>query len=128
MATPAVQIDGLRELRSAVRKAQDVEIKAAVKDANVTLAKRVVAKALPNVPVRTGRLRASVRALGNQSGALGKAGGASVPYAAAIHWGWRARHIRPRPFLTDAADSLEQAAVDEYADALETIVRHLSAH
>lgn len=130
MVKPAVQIEGLRELLAELRKIGDDGLKQAMRDANLAIAKDIVEKALPHVPVRTGRLKRSVRALGNVTGALGKAGSAAVPYAAAIHWGRSAgnvafRHgrqskgqgaISGRPFLQDAAQSVERDVADRYAD------------
>lgn len=114
MPKPAIQVDGLKELQREVRRIKDSELSKQLRDTNRRLADRIVAKALPSVPVRTGRLKSSVKALGRASGAVGKAGGARVPYAPAIHWGWPSRNIAGRPFLKDAADGIEDEAVREY--------------
>lgn len=130
---PEVQVEGLDTLRKALRQIGDRDLKAALADANRKLAKAIVDKALPHVPVgRTGRLRQSVRALGNVSGALGKAGSAKVAYAAAIHWGrdegntnYKAGKyarglsaLQGRPFLWEAAKEVERDVVEQYADEL----------
>lgn len=81
---PAVTVHGLKELRRALKAAEDAAGVALLKAAHKASAEAVVARALPNVPVRTGALRASVRALGSQTKGTAKAGGARVPYAAPI--------------------------------------------
>lgn len=140
MAAPSVTVEGLREVRKELRDFDDRVGKEALKSAHKTLADRVVRKALPRVPVRTGRLKASVRGLGSVTAARGKAGSAAVPYAAAIHWGEGmgninastgatfgrpARNIRGRPFLWDAIDSLEHEAVEEYAHQLDQLINRM---
>lgn len=120
MSKPAFTVDGLDELRRDLRKIKDEGLNDAMKKANKTLADEVVAKADP--PVRTGRLRASVRGLGNLAGAVGKAGSAAVPYAAAVHWG-----AGGRPFLTDAAKKVETTAADRYLDEIDRILEAVRA-
>lgn len=97
-----------------------------MKTIHLELAREVVAKATPNVPVRSGRLRESLRAAGTVRDAIGRVGKASVPYAPVIHWGWAARHIPARPFLTDAAASIERDVADRYdrhvADMLDRVI------
>jgi HK97 gp10 family phage protein len=129
---PAVRIEGLREVRKQLRDFDDKVGRDMLRDAHKQLADRVVELAGPRVPVKTGALAASVRGLGSVSAATGKAGGVSVPYAAAIHWGTGARpglrgphNIKARPFLIDALDRLEPDAADEYANQLERLIRRL---
>lgn len=35
------------------------------------------------------------------------AGGAAVPYAGPIHWGWPSHNIEPQPFIAAAAQDTE---------------------
>lgn len=111
-----IEVEGLDELRRDLKRIGDQGLKDALKAANLRLATDVVAKALPNVPVRTGRLKSTVRGLGNVTGAIGKVGGAAVPYAAVVHW-------RPggRPFLTDAAATIESSVADRYLDEIDQL-------
>lgn len=128
---PGVRVEGADELRRAIRTIKDKELGAALRDANKSAAQVVVDRALPNVPVLSGRLKASVKALGSQRGGSAKAGGAKVPYAAAIHWGRRAGNVgRPpgnrtganpitgRPFLWDAAQTAGDQVVDRYEEGI----------
>ena len=68
----------------------------------------MLAAAQERTPVRTGRLRASGIALG---GVIEF----PVPYAAPIHWGWRAHNIQPNPFLTQGIS----ASQDRWSAAYE---------
>ena len=132
----SIEVEGAKELRSILRQIGDKDLKTGLRLANKTVSQLVVDEALPNVPVRTGRLRQSVKALATQSAAYGKAGSGRVPYAAAIHWGEgtgnvnystgatvgrAARNIRGRPFLWDAADKVINRAVTTYEDAIQDL-------
>jgi hypothetical protein len=55
-----------------------------------------------DVPVKSGRLKATLRAGRGKTKAVVRAGFASVPYAGVQHYGWPARNISAKPFLTDA--------------------------
>lgn len=136
-----VKVEGVTELARQLRRA-GAGTKDAVKDANRSAAEKVVRAALPNVPVRTGRLKASVRALASQKSGRAVAGKAAVPYAAAIHWGEGSgnvnfggggsvrrpnRNIRGNPFLWEAADRMLNQVIEEYegeiSDLLDRTVR-----
>ena len=116
MVKPTIRVEGLNELRRDLRRIKDQGLNDALKAANKEIADEVISRALPNVPVRTGRLRRSVRGLGNLTGAVGKAGGASVPYAAAVHW-----RKGGRPFLYDAAKTVEQDIEDRYMNRIDRL-------
>ncbi len=130
MARPAVgiQIVHLDELRRQLRKIADSDLSDEMVAANKELAKAIVDDALPNVPVLTGRLKRSVRGLGNKGGAVGKAGSAVVPYAAAIHWGRKnGGLIQSRPFLRDAAKNVEKDVADRYWKRVEKVFDAVNA-
>lgn len=140
MSKPAVQVEGMDELRKGLRHINDVGLNQAYKDANKEIADEIVQRALPNVPVLTGKLKASVKAFGNLSGALGKAGNAAVPYAAAIHWGRKfgnvgsppgnhegANPILGRPFLRDAAEAVEPQVADRYLNHIDRVFDEVRA-
>lgn len=118
----AVEVHGAKELRAAIRHAGDEGLKAELKRTNKSAAEVVAEKALPNVPVRSGRLKATVRALGSQKAGRALAGSAGVPYAAAIHWGRKTRGvIQGRPFLWDAAQEHKAEVVAEYERGMERL-------
>lgn len=111
---PAIRVEGLDELRRNLRRVKDSELDDEMKSIHQALAREIVDKALPNVPVRSGRLKASVRSAGTKRDAVGRVGSASVPYAPIIHWGWPARNITGRPFLREAAQQIERGVTDRY--------------
>jgi len=128
MAVAGIVFDGFDELRRDLRRIADKDLQDEMVAANKELAADVVAQALPNVPVRTGRLRQSVRGLGNKSGAVGKAGGAAVPYAAAIHWGRRQGGvIAARPFLWAAGKQIEASVEERYRARVEAVLKAVNA-
>lgn len=135
MVASGVRIEGAQELRAAIRRAQDSGLSKQLALANKTAAQVVVDEATPNVPVKTGRLRRSVRALGSQTRGNVKAGSALVKYAAAIHWGrkvgnvWHHKKgrnpIKGRPFLHDAARQATPRVVATYEAAVDQIVKEI---
>lgn len=117
-----------RALKRELKRIADRGLKQELARANKEIAESIVAKALPNVPVRTGRLKRSLRALGNQSGAIGKAGSSSVPYAAAIHWGRKQGGvIVGRPFLREAANTVDKKVVDIYEKRIKRLFAKVSS-
>lgn len=119
----SMEVEGLKELQKQIRDLGDAELRKQLREANKSVAQMVVDQALPNVPVRSGKLRASLKASATQTSAYGKAGSSvRVPYAAAIHWGYPSRHIRAAPFLWDAADAVLNRAVKEYEDQLQSLI------
>jgi hypothetical protein len=116
-----IKVDGLRRLRADLRKmGEDTQD---LKDANAAVAALVASAAAVRAPRgKTGRLAGSGR--GNR--AVGKAtvtfGGAAVPYAGPIHWGWPARNIKAQPWLYDAAVASQNQWTGQYARALQDII------
>lgn len=125
----AFQVEGLSELRRTLKQIADDAPKA-LREANLTASRRIVEVALPNVPVRTGRLKGTVKAMASATGARMKAGGTTaVPYAPAVHWGTGPRpgmrgphNIRRRAFLWDAREKLAGEVRDEYERQLEALI------
>lgn len=120
-----VTVPGLARLGRDLRKLG--EDTADLKDANKAAGEVVAREAATRAPRGpTGNLAGSGRA----SRAVGRAtvvfGGARVPYAGVIHYGWPARGIEAQPFVFDAADAtrpewlaLYQAGVDEALSKLD---------
>jgi len=117
---PAVEVEGLRNLRRTL-KAAGVSLQD-LKDAHAEVARVVQAAAAPHTPHRTGRLAGSLRGSGTQTAAVVRAGGASVPYAGPIHWGWPNKHIAAQPWIYDAAVASQDAWTGRYLAALEHII------
>lgn len=131
--TRTIKVEGLREVNKALRQIDDKVNKQALRDAHKALAEKVVRSALPHVPVKSGRLLQSVKALASPSAARGRAGGARVPYAPAVHWGTGPRaglrgphNIQRRPFLQRAVFHVEEEAVREFADEIQRIIDRIA--
>lgn len=87
------------------------------------MAARIVAEVgAAKAPKVTGRLAASVRGSGAKTQAVARAGGAAVPYAGPIHWGWPARNIEPQPFLADALEETESVWSPVYERAVDRAI------
>lgn len=135
MPAAGIKVQGAKELRASIKQAENVGLKRQLADAYKSSSEVVVKRALPNVPVRTGQLKGSVRALGSQTRGQVKAGTASVDYAAAIHWGrkvgnvWhglrRPNPIRGRPFLWNAADASVHEVVDIFEAAIGRLLKEI---
>ena len=76
----------------------------------------VVAAARPAAPTLSGALAGTIRAGRGKTKAVIRAGRAGVPYAGVQHYGWPARGISAKPFLSGAVQSTRAqtfAALDE---------------
>lgn len=112
---PQVQVEGARELRTSLKRCGDDL--SDLKEANTVVATTVARAAHP--PMLTGQLAASIRPSGTKTAAQVRAGGARVPYAGAIHWGWPAHNITAQPFLADAAQATEPIWTATYLQAID---------
>lgn len=123
----AVRIEGLKETQKKVRKILDDmdrdAAKGELKSMNTAAAEIVAGRALQLVPVRSGRLRDTVRPSGTQKSARVRAGFARVPYAGPIHFGWAARNITPQPFLYDALDARRREVLDHYDSQIGKLIK-----
>lgn len=119
-AAPVVTVEGARQLRASLKRAgSDLTDMAKV---HATVSRYVSMRAAAMAPRRSGRLSGSVRGNQAKASAVVRAGGARVPYANPIHWGWPARHIRSQPFLVDAAHVTEPTWTRYYLTEVERIV------
>lgn len=108
-ADSPVRLDGVRATSEwlGLMGAPDKALKAANNEAA-----QIVAQAAKRDAVfknSTGRLVRSIRPMSTITTAIVRAGGASVPYAGPIHWGWYYdkhyfiyKNIAPNPFLAKA--------------------------
>ena len=125
-----IGVDGLKELN---KNLQAVGAdKTELQNANFEAAQLLIRRAKPLIPVKSGRLLASVRA-GKAAGyAEARAGLKSVPYANVIHWGWLVvgkrsksslpvgtyKGIAPQPFFSEALGYSYEEIISEYYEAL----------
>lgn len=125
-----VRVVGASELRRAIRRAQDEDLKKELKDANKAAAEMVKAEASSQtVPVKSGALKASLSALGSATKGQVKAGKKSkgtVNYAGVVHYGDPRRNRPPKPFLHEAMAEKWDEVYSTYEKHLEKIVNDLS--
>lgn len=105
----------LRKLSKAGADAQDM------KDLMHSIGMLVAKDA--HAPVRSGALGASLRAGRGKTKAVVRAGGARVPYAGVIHYGWPARNIAPNPFILDALQRQRSTALTKLDEGIQQILR-----
>jgi carbon monoxide dehydrogenase subunit G len=120
MSKDSIRVSGLNQ---AIRALKDIgvpasEIAAAGKDA----AEIVAGEARSLVPVKTGKLRGSIRTATQQRKAIVRAGGARVPYANPIHWGWFRRGIKPNQFFSRAINPNIDKIYKQYFDNLQRLI------
>ena len=119
-ATPNAEIEGLNKLLRALEKLDDAA-KEQFKAVGFRVGEFVAVQAREEVPVRSGDLRGTIRPAKTSRGAKIRAGSARVPYAGPIHFGWRARNIRPNQFLYRAVDKNVDRALDMYLEEVHKI-------
>jgi len=120
MARPTVEIEGLNKLLRALEKL-DEEAKQSFKDVGGRVGRLVAEQAREEVPVRSGALRATIRAANTGRGAKVRAGSKRVPYAGPIQFGWGSRNIRQIRFLYRAVDKKVDVALDMYLEEVHKI-------
>ena len=112
-----IQIDGLKETQQALRELSS-DLKTELKATHKQAAEVIVEGAKRYVPMRTGKLAASIRAAATMTSGKVRAGSAAVPYAGPVHFGWPARRIKPQPFIYDAMDVRRQEVYNLYAQRI----------
>ena len=126
-----VKVTNLREVNKALKAigVPNDAIKAAGKESGQLVANE--AKTL--VPVRTGKLRNSIRVGATARGRITVSAGnnrstkSAVPYANPIHWGWFKRNIKPQPFFSRALGYTRGEIYDNYFNQLEKLIAVESA-
>jgi len=127
-----VKVVGLNEAVRALRAigVPSAEIGAASQEAG-----EIVASAGRTlVPVRTGRLRATIKARKVARKVVVSAGNnSSVPYANPIHFGWnydrknlQAKNIRPSPFFSKALTRTSSQVYKAFFDKMERLFQKYS--
>lgn len=139
----SIRVEGLRETVKSL-EALGADRKS-IGDAGFESAKILIQTALPLVPVRTGRLRGTLKPGrdGRTGAGIARAGSSAVPYANPIHWGWaivgvkhkgklasggprRFRNIKPNPFYSIALGYTYQEIIDNYNKLMQAMVdKHL---
>lgn len=117
----AVRVEGTREFISALEASERKIAKKATRTAEKAGASIVASEAKTEVPVRTGKLKRSIRAGSSATrGGIVRAGNrTSVEYAKPIHFGWRSRGIRPQPFIYKAMDKRRDEVLQKFQDEID---------
>lgn len=125
MVYAGLKLEGGRNLRRTLKQAgSDLQ---ELKAANAAAANIVAGRAAGWAPVQTGRLASTVRSSGTKTAGIVRAGNnrksaTGVPYAAPIHWGWRARNIKPNPFLSYSAQATEPTWLTLYTNLVDKAI------
>lgn len=114
-----IHVAGLREITRGMERA-GVEVED-LKDVMGGIAAEAARVMQGFIPKRSGRLRDSARGNRAKGKAIVTVGGARVPYARAIQYGWPAHHIKPARFVERTDDVMETRAVEMLEDGWATI-------
>lgn len=141
MSQIEIRVDGLADLRRALRKVEQLDDLAVLRDGLKRAADIVAQDARSRVPTRTGRARGSIRATAGGNKAYVVGGKARVPYYGFLDFGSRTpRSGQPRSvgpwansgsgpdkgrFIYPALDAKERQVVDAVQDAVQTALRKL---
>lgn len=114
-------VDGLNQL---VRDLQAVGVEVEdLKEAFSGIAREGAEVAAGFAPRLSGRLAGNIRGNRAKSKAVVTAGGASVPYAAPINYGWAAHNISASGFLQKTDEVMQPRALRELESAINTQIR-----
>lgn len=118
---PLVEIDGAQQLRKTLRAAGDDlgDLKAA----NQQAADIAAHAARSRAPRLTGQLAGDIRASGTKTAGTIRAGRKRIPYAGPLHWGWPARGIEARPYITEGAQQTESIWVPLYKELMDEALK-----
>jgi len=114
----------IKGLKSGVKALQSIGVPAAeIKAAGTNAGEIVASEARGLAPVRTGRLRDTIRVSKSLNKVSVSAGnGGKVPYANPIHWGWYKKHIKPQPFFIKALGLTRDEVYRNYYAAVDKLI------
>ncbi|MFF2406719.1 HK97-gp10 family putative phage morphogenesis protein [Streptomyces sp. NPDC058092] len=131
----SVQVEGLNDLKKALRQLKDRDLNKKVRDANKAaaeivrpeaqhLAPRHTRTSKDNKKYRPGKLAKSVKVQASANSAAIKAGTKSrTPYAGAIHFGFPRRGIHANRFLYRAMARNSEAVSETYQREITDVLR-----
>jgi len=128
-----IEVQGVKILQRRLKRMDDGTVKE-LKRVYFLSADIVRRNAEPRIPVRSGRLKGSLRTTATTRGGYVRAGSkARVPYAGPIHFGWPNRPninkewfggpIRPNPFLYSALDARREEVIDAFYTGVTRLAR-----
>ena len=118
-------VEGLSEFRRELGRIQEErEWTTELRKTNKQAAGLIVDRAAPGMPLLSGRLAGSLRALAGQTHASVAVGNnTGVPYAGPILFGWPARNIEPQdPIYPAIADTFEEFE-ELYGDLIDDLTK-----
>jgi HK97 gp10 family phage protein len=128
-ADVSIKVTGMKELSRAFKTFGDATLPKGVRDAHKSAVEVVAADARRSVPVRSGRLKGSIKTSGTQRGGAVTAGSSKVRYAKAIEFGTGARvgkrgphNIVGRPFLHNAVKAQRDKVAEVYRRQIRGLV------
>jgi len=131
--SPLVMVGGAKALAMSLRRLGDEELSKEMRAASKAAAEEIVPYAQRRAPVRTGKLRASIKADATRSIARIKAGSPSrVPYARAVHSGryvnqrTRGIRVKPQPFIREAIPEAWPKLVKAYEEGLNEVAKRFT--
>ena len=119
----SAEMQGGKEISAALRRmGSDKDLVRLLRAANKSVAEIVAREARRRVPVQSGKLRGSIRALGARTSSSVKAGKKAVPYAWMRHAGYRpgggTTKVEGVPYLSDAVKAKWPQIVEQYESAM----------
>lgn len=114
-----VRVEGLSKLNRGLRKA-GVDVQR-MNDVMHAIGQAVVDSA--SVPIRTGRLKNTLRAGKGRTKAVVRMGGARAPYAGVIEYGWRARGISGSMAVNRARDGRKAESQRMIREGIDQILK-----
>ena len=114
-----VRVEGLSKLNRGLRKA-GVDVQR-MNDVMHAIGQAVVDSA--SVPIRTGRLKNTLRAGNGRTKAVVRMGGARAPYAGVIEYGWRARGISGSMAVNRARDGRKAESQRMIREGIDQILK-----
>jgi hypothetical protein len=120
-----IEVQGVKVITKRLRQMDD-GTKKELKSIYIQSANIVFRNAMPRVPVRSGRLKSTMRvSASTRSGSVRAGGKRSAPYAGPVHFGWPNRPnlarswyggpIRPNTFLYSALDARRSEVEEMFA-------------
>lgn len=118
-----IEMENLNEILRDLKKLNEKDIPLAIRQANREAAERVAEQGRAEAPVRSGKLKRTIKAGATNRKGFVRAGTAvNVPYAGPIHFGWFRRHILPNPFLYRALDRRIQEVYAAYQRQIDRVI------
>jgi HK97 gp10 family phage protein len=123
----------VRGLNQAIRSLRELGVPdQEIKDAGSQAGELVASEARSLAPVKTGKLRDSIRVSKTLrkvtiSAGNNRTSASGIPYANPIHWGWFKRNIRPQPFFVKALGLTRDQVFRAYFDNIAKLVAKQNA-